>query len=177
MRLPCDRFVQRLRQRALSHPNITVIEATVTKILEKDGKVIGVEYKEPIKPAASLDGGDMKTPAILRSMYAPLTVVADGLWSGFRKDVDKKAKPVLFSTFVGLILEHPPMESPLPHRGYGHVVLVEPSPVLLYQISSTETRVLVSLLYVYVHARSVERMIYAFRVSSCIESVQYKYYP
>lgn len=79
----------------------------------------------------------------VKQAFAPLTVVADGLWSALRTSVDKGAKPHQLSSFVGLIIEHPPMESPLPHRGCGHVVLAEPSPVLLYQISSTETRVLV----------------------------------
>jgi len=55
----------------------------------------------------------------------------------------------MVSTFVGLILQHPPMESPVPFRGCGHVILAEPSPVLMYQISSTETRVLVSSLEQY----------------------------
>lgn len=82
--------------------------------------------------------------------FAPLTVVADGLWSGLRSKVDANAKPFVVSTFVGLILQHPPMESPLPFRLHGHVVLAEPSPVLLYQISSTETRILVGTIMIYV---------------------------
>ena len=33
----------------------------------------------------------------------------------------------------------------MPYQRYGHVILVEPNPVLLYQISPTETRVLVDV--------------------------------
>lgn len=40
-----------------------------------------------------------------------------------------------------LVLE----DANLPHPGYGHVVLANPSPILLYQISSRETRILVDV--------------------------------
>jgi squalene monooxygenase len=43
------------------------------------------------------------------------------------------------SHFVALLLEG----AALPHPGYGHVVLADPSPVLFYPISSTEVRCLV----------------------------------
>lgn len=36
---------------------------------------------------------------------------------------------VTASHFAGLLLHHPAMESPVPYRQYGHVVLVEPNPV------------------------------------------------
>ena len=40
------RFVQRLREKAIAHPSINVIEGTVTKLLEeKDNTIVGVEYK------------------------------------------------------------------------------------------------------------------------------------
>ena len=69
------------------------------------------------------------------------------------------------STFTGLVLhhenhqfeneEHKEEKSSmseveetyvLPHHQYGHVILSKPSPILLYQISSTETRVLVDMI-------------------------------
>ncbi|KAI9031382.1 squalene epoxidase-domain-containing protein [Hyaloraphidium curvatum] len=71
---------------------------------------------------------------------APLTFVADGCFSKFRKDyVDRTIE--VPGHFVGLVLDH----ADLPHPGYGHVVLANPSPILLYQISSTETRILVDV--------------------------------
>merc|ERR1719333_1594479 len=45
------------------------------------------------------------------------------------------------STFVGLILRN----CPLPHPNHGHVVLIDPSPVLLYPISSNSVRCLVDV--------------------------------
>lgn len=45
------------------------------------------------------------------------------------------------SCFVGLILEN----CDLPSANHGHVVLADPSPILLYQISSTEVRCLVDV--------------------------------
>jgi squalene monooxygenase len=50
---------------------------------------------------------------------------------------------VTASHFAGLILRHEEYKSPLLYQQYGHVILAEPNPVLLYQISPTETRVLV----------------------------------
>lgn len=45
------------------------------------------------------------------------------------------------SCFVGLVLEN----CELPHSSHGHVVLADPSPILLYPISSTEVRCLVDV--------------------------------
>lgn len=45
------------------------------------------------------------------------------------------------SCFVGLILEN----CKLPLANHGHVVLADPSPILLYPISSTEVRCLVDI--------------------------------
>lgn len=144
------RFVQRLRARALAEPNVTVVNGIVSRLLyaEPDSptsRVIGVEYKIGTgRRVRNADGEEVEEKEVRRAM-APLTLVADGLWSSLRTHVDKAAKPTQLSSFVGLILSHPPMASPLPHPHCGHVVLADPSPVLLYQISSTETRVLVDI--------------------------------
>lgn len=45
------------------------------------------------------------------------------------------------SCFVGLVLEN----CNLPYVNHGHVVLADPSPILFYQISSTEVRCLVDV--------------------------------
>lgn len=42
---------------------------------------------------------------------------------------------------MGLILEN----CQLPYANHGHVILADPSPILLYPISSTEVRCLVDL--------------------------------
>lgn len=45
------------------------------------------------------------------------------------------------SCFVGLVLEN----CNLPYVNHGHVILADPSPILFYQISSTEVRCLVDV--------------------------------
>ncbi|CAM9307504.1 unnamed protein product [Choristocarpus tenellus] len=133
------RFVQRLREVAMNEPNIRVVEATVTRLLEKDGVVLGVEYKEAV-PTGAEDGEERAT----KEVKAPLTVVADGIWSGLRKCANT-IKPQKASTFVGVLVTHPADKAPVPYRHCGHVILAHPSPMLIYQISSTETRVLVDV--------------------------------
>ena len=154
------RFVQRLRERALAEKNVSVIEGIVSRLLYeedvteggKEGgekgrkqRVVGVEYKIETGRTLTNEDGVQVPEKETRRALAPLTIVADGLWSSLRTHVDKGAKPHQLSSFVGLIITHPAMASPLPHAHCGHVVLAEPSPVLLYQISSTETRVLVDI--------------------------------
>lgn len=95
--------------------------------------VSGVQYK----------GAD----GTVREARAHLTVVCDGMYSSFRKQL---AKPDIHnpSFFVGLLLRG--VQLPCPN--HGHVILAEPSPVLFYPISSTEVRSRLALpLAVYVH--------------------------
>eukprot|EP00842_Homolaphlyctis_polyrhiza_P005808 jgi/Hompol1/6228/HPOL_001339-RA len=123
------RLVMNLRNAAQRAPNVTCIEGTATELIkdEDTDTTIGVR----VKPK----GADEPI-----AFYAPLTVVADGCASNFRKHfvpLEVKCK----SYFVGLILE----DCPLPSKYHGHVVLAKPSPILLYQIGSRETRILVDI--------------------------------
>lgn len=123
------RFIQKLRDAAKNTPNVDLRQATVLKLLRedgKDGKVIGVEYR-------------VNRDEVKRA-YAPLTVVCDGCFSKFRRDF-VETQPVAESSFVGVVLE----DCKLPYPLHGHVFLVEPSPVLAYQIGTNETRVLVDI--------------------------------
>ncbi|CAM9158561.1 unnamed protein product [Chrysoparadoxa australica] len=131
-----SKFVQRLRQAAQQEPNVQVIEGTVTKLVEENGVVVGVDYK------VTEEGAEKK---VLKTLRAPLTVVADGIWSGLRK-CSNSNKPHGISTFVGVVVDHPHMEAPVPSPYCGHVILAQPSPILIYQISPTETRVLVDVM-------------------------------
>eukprot|EP00903_Cladosiphon_okamuranus_P005739 g5695.t1 len=136
------RFVQRLREAALAEPNVRVVEATVSKLLEgDDGEVVGVRYREAAKEGAEGGQGEERPTHEIR---APLTIVADGIWSGLRKCANTN-RPQKISTFVGVLVTHPADAAPVPHKHCGHVVLAHPSPILIYQISSTETRVLVDV--------------------------------
>jgi squalene monooxygenase len=77
---------------------------------------------------------------LLIKCFSPLTFVADGCFSNFRKEFVKKPVEVR-SNFVGLILK----DAPLPAPNHGHVILGNNAPVLLYQISEHDTRILVDV--------------------------------
>ncbi|KAG8133939.1 hypothetical protein E2320_011686 [Naja naja] len=121
------RFIMGLRRAAMSEPNAKFIEGTVVQLLEEEECVAGIVYRDK-------ETGDTK------ELHAPLTVVADGLFSKFRKNlISSKVK--VPSRFVGCILKN----SPQFKANYAELVLANPSPVLFYQISSNETRVLVDI--------------------------------
>lgn len=120
------RFIQRMREKAASLPNVRLEQGTVTSLLEENGVVKGVHYK-------TKNGEELKA-------YAPLTIVCDGCFSNLRRSLCSPKVDVP-SHFVGLILEN----CQLPFANHGHVILADPSPVLFYQISSTEVRCLVDV--------------------------------
>ncbi|CAK9167889.1 unnamed protein product [Ilex paraguariensis] len=120
------RFIQRMREKAATLPNVRLEQGTVTSLLEEKGTIKGVQYK-------TKDGEEM-------TAYAPLTIVCDGCFSNLRRTLCKPQVEVP-SCFVGLILE----KCNLPYINHGHVVLADPSPILFYKISSTEIRCLVDV--------------------------------
>ncbi|KAI3715889.1 hypothetical protein L6452_22878 [Arctium lappa] len=120
------RFIQQMREKAASLPNVKLEQGTVTSLLEKNGRVQGVSYK-------SKDGQVM-------TAYAPLTIVCDGCFSNLRRSLCKP-KVEVPSCFVGLVLEN----VDLPYANHGHVILADPSPILFYPISNTEVRCLVDV--------------------------------
>ncbi|NXG56480.1 ERG1 monooxygenase, partial [Hemiprocne comata] len=120
-------FIMGLRRAAMAEPNAKFIEGTVLELLEEDDCVMGVRYKDK-------ETGDTK------ELHAPLTVVADGLFSKFRKNLVSN-KVIVSSHFVGCILK----DAPQFKANHGELVLTKTGPVLIYQISSTETRVLVDI--------------------------------
>ena len=82
----------------------------------------------------------MVAKIINQKYYAPLTVIADGFASNFRKRV-LSSEPEVWSHFVGLIIKN----ANLPFPNKGNVVLATPSPILLYQIGTEDTRILVDI--------------------------------
>ncbi|XP_038886247.1 squalene monooxygenase SE1-like [Benincasa hispida] len=120
------RFIQRMREKAASLPNVRLEQGTVTSLLEEKGTIKGVQYKSK--------NGEVKTA------YAPLTIVCDGCFSNLRRSLCNPMVDVP-SCFVGLVLEN----CQLPFANHGHVVLGDPSPILFYPISSTEIRCLVDV--------------------------------
>ncbi|XP_062386132.1 squalene monooxygenase-like [Sardina pilchardus] len=121
------RFIMGLRCAALAEPNVHFIEGTVTSLEEENGCVTGIQYRD-------------KESGNTQAVYAPLTVVADGCFSKFRKGLGS-GKVHTSSHFVGCIMKDSPQFIP----NHAEVVLADPSPILIYQISSTETRVLVDI--------------------------------
>lgn len=121
------RFVMRLRQAALACPNVTVIEAKATGLITSTHtqQVLGVECVT----------NDMKD-----CYFAQLTVVADGYDSKFRKG-HLPHKPTRRSKFYGLEL----IDAPLPSPNCGHVLLGDIAPILMYQIGTHETRILIDI--------------------------------
>ena len=83
---------------------------------------------------------DVNESLLTEQCFAPLTFVADGCFSNFRKEFVKKPVQIR-SNFVGLILK----DARLPTPNHGHVVLGNNAPVLLYQISKRDTRILVDV--------------------------------
>lgn len=120
-------FIMGLRNTAMAEPNVKFIEGTVTHLLEEDGRVTGVQYRE-------------KESGAIKELSSPLTVVADGHFSKFRKNL-VKTKVSVSSHFVGFLMKDVPQFKP----NYAELILADPSPILVYQISSNETRVLVDI--------------------------------
>ncbi|PWA32385.1 hypothetical protein CCH79_00012003 [Gambusia affinis] len=119
------RFIMGLRRAAMAESKF--IEGTVSSLLEEDGCVTGVQYKDK-------ETGDIK------EIHAGLTVVADGCFSKFRKSlVSGKAR--ISSHFVGCLMK----DCPQFKANHAELVLANPNPVLIYQISSSHTRVLVDI--------------------------------
>ncbi|GFZ10128.1 FAD/NAD(P)-binding oxidoreductase family protein [Actinidia rufa] len=104
------RFIQRMREKAATLPNVRLEQGTVTTLLEENGTIKGVQYKT-------------KTGEELTA-YAPLTIVCDGCFSNLRRSLCKPKVDVP-SCFVGLVLEN----CELPYVNHGHVILADPSPI------------------------------------------------
>ncbi|KAJ3226300.1 Squalene epoxidase [Clydaea vesicula] len=142
------RFIMNLRNEANSKSNVTVLEATVTQLIEDTkfvNRVIGVKYKKKkltsFKTDSKLDLSNFDNETIEEeSIIAPFVVIADGCFSKFRKQLINKSVEIK-SHFVGFILK----KCDLPNKNYGHVILAKPSPILLYQISGDDTRILIDI--------------------------------
>ena len=120
------RFIRRLREAALQESNITVVETKVIDLVRSEtGQVLGVR-------CLTKDKADC--------YFGALTVVADGGMSKFRREFIQQT-PIVKSKFWGLEL----IDAKLPNAQHGTVVLSDNAPVLLYQIGTRETRVLVDV--------------------------------
>ncbi|KAL8578167.1 hypothetical protein ACOMHN_051722 [Nucella lapillus] len=121
------RFIMALRQTAMQEKNVHYIEGTATQLIEDNGVVVGVQYRQ-------------KNWEEKQKVFAPLTIVVDGCFSKFRKELVKEPVKVT-SYFVGALMRNCPQAK----ANHAELVLTSPSPVLIYQISSSDTRVLVDI--------------------------------
>ncbi|KAH0767136.1 hypothetical protein KY285_003007 [Solanum tuberosum] len=117
------RFIQKMRQKLATFPNVRVEEGTVTCLIEEKGSVKGVKYKTK--------EGEL-------SAYAPLTIVCDGSFSNLRRSLCN-SKVNISSSFVGLILKN----CQLPHENHSVLIMSDTSPMSIYPISSTEIRCMI----------------------------------
>ncbi|KAK3390508.1 squalene epoxidase-domain-containing protein [Podospora didyma] len=127
------RFISQLRKACGAHPNISIFETEVTDTVQgqHSDTILGVETRTTNKETGE------RSPDCF---FAPLTIIADGYASKFRKKLLATA-PVVRSKFYALEL----IDCPFVPQGYGHVVIGASSPVLLYQIGTHETRALIDV--------------------------------
>lgn len=137
------RLITSLRQRCLHDaPNLTVLEGTVRDLIYCDhtDRVIGISTAFKVPPTTP----DGEPTTVVRKIYAPITIIADGCNSKFRKMKGSRLPvPQTRSHFVGVVLK----DVTLPMERHGTVCLTPAGPVLLYQIADEgrETRMLVDV--------------------------------
>ncbi|KAF2751117.1 squalene monooxygenase [Sporormia fimetaria CBS 119925] len=121
------RFIQKLRAAARSTPNVTIVETTVNSLIKSPytHEILGVSSTTAGKPDY---------------YFAPLTLVADGYASKFRAE-HLPHTPEVRSKFYGLEL----IDAVLPAPNHGHVILSSAPPILVYQIGTHETRILIDV--------------------------------
>jgi squalene monooxygenase len=131
------RFVMKLREAARKAKGVELIEGSVTDLIEEHGKrVIGAHV--------AMKGGMEGAEESKEALFSKLVIVADGCFSNFRTLVMGASafKPVTKSHFIGAVLE----DVLLPIPNHGTVALVKGfGPVLLYQISQHDTRILIDV--------------------------------
>lgn len=129
-------FVQAMRNRAMAQKGVTIIEATVRDVITEKDVIRGVRamLKNAGAQGTQQEGGEVE-------VNAAITIVADGCFSKFRRFYGSSIIPKVRSNFVGLELSHAPLPAPY----HGHVVLTPSGPILLYQISTKHTRILIDV--------------------------------
>ncbi|PPQ94695.1 hypothetical protein CVT25_009550 [Psilocybe cyanescens] len=131
------RFIMKLREAATKAKGVDVIEGSVTELIQGD-------YSKQILGASVTKKGENGAEDTKQSLFTDLVIVADGCFSNFRNQImgETSCKPVTKSHFVGAVLE----DAKLPIPSHGTVALVKGfGPVLLYQISEHDTRILIDV--------------------------------
>lgn len=121
------KFLTNLRKAVRDEPNVTWIEGNVTSVTRNPANpdhVTGVTVK-------TADGKS-------KDYKASVTIACDGIWSKFRKEHADNYIPLIGSYFVALALKN----AKFPAKHCGNVILGDHAPVLVYQVSEEETRML-----------------------------------
>ncbi|QDZ22838.1 squalene monooxygenase [Chloropicon primus] len=150
------RFVRRLREACgeVGEERLRLVEGTVRGFVDERGEPWEDDRgdrggnnnnKNPICGVTYRPKGGEEDQGELVTVRAHLTIVCDGMYSSLRKNLVKDPKIELPSFFVGLLLKDEGKDRILPFPNHGHVVLADPSPILFYPISSTETRCLIDI--------------------------------
>lgn len=128
------RFIMQLRKACLAHENITVVETEVINTIrgEVSDQILGVETRTTINKKT----GEKKPDCF----FGHLTIIADGYHSKFRKEVINTT-PIVRSKFYALEL----IDCQMPSPGYALVIIGNAYPILLYQIGTHETRILIDV--------------------------------
>ncbi len=125
------RFIMNLRRKARTAV-LEIREATVTRLIEDPvtKRVTGVQWR---------DKADGRTG----ESFADIVFVCDGLFSNLR-DNFTEASVTHKSKFFGMVLKNAGRD--LPFANHGHVLLIKPTPTLIYPISdSGDVRILVDV--------------------------------
>nr|CAG8510009.1 8045_t:CDS:10 [Entrophospora candida] len=125
------RLIMNLRKAASETSNVTIFEGTAIELIQcpMTDHVLGVICTQKVQNSDSNN--------IIKQFFAPLTIVADGCFSKFRKDFVPR-KPMVKSNFAGLIMKD--AELPFPAILFGNTALI-----IMYQIGTRDTRVLIDI--------------------------------
>lgn len=122
------RFLNNLRNIVAAEPNVTRLQGNCIEVLKdstKSQEVIGA--KVDIEGRGKVD------------FKGHITFVCDGIFSRFRKELNPQHVPTANSSFVGMSL----FNAKTPTHLHGHVILgSNHMPIIVYQISPEETRIL-----------------------------------
>lgn len=118
-------FLQNMRRHILEQQDVTVIEGSVTELIEKNNVIIGARYIRK--------KGDK-----IQELYASLTVVTDGPLSSLR-EILSTPNNKLNGYFMGLLLKNCEM----PYANHGHLIMGDHPPIVVYPVTSNEWRILI----------------------------------
>lgn len=121
------KFINSLRSKLKCMPNVHVVEGTVEQVAEreKDSLYSKVTFK-------------LKEDRSTHQIESRLTIVSDGCFSKFRKELNGVDREVN-GFMVGMLLN----DVQLPFPGHGHVFMHGDQPVLAYPVTNSSVRILV----------------------------------